>query len=171
MSVDRLHGSGPEPFEACPDGGRCWHTCPLVEGGPEGKGAPCWRVTHSGPLSGVFPDDRWPDDVKAEHDRHPRPAVSEEIQYTGRNTADVRAFIAATTDPLLGRAWLVTKSQTMPTGLQAWRYIRGDQTWADDVAAAVYDATTGEWQPLRRGDYVVSPTPGVFQTRRHEDPA
>lgn len=68
-SVDRLHGSGPEPFEACPDGGRCWHVCPLVEGAPEGKGSPCWRVSSAVPLSGVFPDDRWPDDVKAAHTR------------------------------------------------------------------------------------------------------
>lgn len=63
-------GSGPEPFEACPDGGRCWHECPLIEGGPEGKGMPCWRVLHASPLSGYGDD--WPDDVRREHERYRR---------------------------------------------------------------------------------------------------
>jgi hypothetical protein len=34
----------------CPDGGACHHGC-------EGS---CWRVSWCGPLSGVFPGDRWP---------------------------------------------------------------------------------------------------------------
>jgi hypothetical protein len=35
---------------ACPDDGVCHHVC---ETG-------CFRVSHAEPLSGVFPDDRWP---------------------------------------------------------------------------------------------------------------
>jgi hypothetical protein len=35
---------------SCPDGGTCHHEC----------GAWCWRVQMCGPLSGVFPGDRWP---------------------------------------------------------------------------------------------------------------
>lgn len=41
----------------CPDGGTCHHDCARV----------CFRVTAAGPLSGVFPDDTWPENVVAEH--------------------------------------------------------------------------------------------------------
>lgn len=34
----------------CPDGGRCHHRC----------AASCFRVKTCSPLSGVYPDDRWP---------------------------------------------------------------------------------------------------------------
>lgn len=61
QSKDRLRSSGPEPFEACPDGGRCWHGCPLVEGEPEGKGLPCWRVLHAAPFTG-YGEDWTPED-------------------------------------------------------------------------------------------------------------
>lgn len=40
----------------CPDGGTCHHGCAASE---------CFRVTHAGPLSGVFPLDRWPDSTRA----------------------------------------------------------------------------------------------------------
>lgn len=36
----------------CPDGGTCHHGCAL--------GAECWRVPNAEPLSGVFPDNKWP---------------------------------------------------------------------------------------------------------------
>lgn len=48
----------------CPDGGYC-HGQTLAAGSepcPEGS---CFRVRNAGPLSGVFPGDRWPDDVRA----------------------------------------------------------------------------------------------------------
>lgn len=38
----------------CPDGGKCHHECQ--------KG--CWRVGTCGPLSGVYPNDEWPESVK-----------------------------------------------------------------------------------------------------------
>jgi hypothetical protein len=44
----------PEPVR-CPDGGTCHHECR----------AGCFRATWCGPLSGVFPGDRWPEDVRA----------------------------------------------------------------------------------------------------------
>ncbi len=48
-----------EPGERrCPDDGRCWHGC-----GPAGSG--CFRVACCGPLSGVFPDNEWPAEVRA----------------------------------------------------------------------------------------------------------
>lgn len=34
----------------CPDGGTCHHDCTRS----------CFRVRHTQPLSGVFPDDEWP---------------------------------------------------------------------------------------------------------------
>lgn len=42
----------------CPDQGRCHHEC--------GTGA-CFRVGSCGPLSGVFPDNRWPAEIVDEH--------------------------------------------------------------------------------------------------------
>jgi hypothetical protein len=39
----------------CPDDGACHHRC----------GAVCWRVLMCGPLSGKFPDDRWPPEILA----------------------------------------------------------------------------------------------------------
>jgi hypothetical protein len=41
--------------DACPDGGTCHHGCTVG----------CFRVQTCGPLSGVFPGDRWPADVVA----------------------------------------------------------------------------------------------------------
>lgn len=39
----------------CPDDGRCHHSCTSDDY--------CFRVRTCGPLSGVFPNDEWPDDV------------------------------------------------------------------------------------------------------------
>ena len=70
-SPSRTHGSGPEPFDACPDGGRCWHGCPLLapsDKHPEGEGLPCWRVAHAEPFTGHNPDgDDWTEDEKTRH--------------------------------------------------------------------------------------------------------
>lgn len=41
----------------CPDGGTCHHRC--VER--------CWRVRNAGPITGTFPGDQWPEDVRREH--------------------------------------------------------------------------------------------------------
>lgn len=44
-------------LRVCPDGGTCHHECP-------GESAiSCSRVRSCGPLSGVFPGDRWPEDM------------------------------------------------------------------------------------------------------------
>lgn len=53
----------------CPDGGYC-HGSNLAAGSPPCAPGLCWRVQTSGPLSGVFPGDRWPPRVIAEH--HPK---------------------------------------------------------------------------------------------------
>lgn len=37
----------------CPDGGTCHHGCYASD-------VSCYRVAYCGPLSGVFPNDRWP---------------------------------------------------------------------------------------------------------------
>lgn len=49
---------------ACPDGGTCHHGCNLSRPKPA-----CWRVRYAGPLSGVFPGDRWPADVAAANEQ------------------------------------------------------------------------------------------------------
>lgn len=47
----------PEPVtRKCPDEGACHHECGKLYGG-------CWRVFNAAPLSGVFPDDKWPEEV------------------------------------------------------------------------------------------------------------
>jgi hypothetical protein len=38
----------------CPDGGTCHHN------GHNDCATTCWRTQHAGPLSGVYPGDRWP---------------------------------------------------------------------------------------------------------------
>lgn len=43
--------------EKCPDKGTCHHDC----------GDRCFRVVCCGPLTGVYPDDRWPAEVAAQH--------------------------------------------------------------------------------------------------------
>jgi hypothetical protein len=42
---------------SCPDDGTCHHAC---------DAGPCFRVRACGPLSGVFPDNRWPQEVREE---------------------------------------------------------------------------------------------------------
>jgi hypothetical protein len=54
MAIERLL-TGPAQ---CPDGGTCHHRC--ADGG-------CFRVETCGPLSGVYPGDRWPEAVVAAH--------------------------------------------------------------------------------------------------------
>jgi NTP pyrophosphatase (non-canonical NTP hydrolase) len=44
-------------FRSCPDGGTCHHLCR--------QDGSCFRVRYCGPLSGVFPGDSWPEDVRA----------------------------------------------------------------------------------------------------------
>lgn len=46
--------------ERCPDGGYC-HGSRLDAGSPPCAEDACYRVLHAGPLSGVYPEDRWPD--------------------------------------------------------------------------------------------------------------
>lgn len=77
--MSRLASSGPEPFNACPDGGRCWHSCPLVQDDEEGKGAPCYRVLKSAPLSGYA--NRWPKPDKVLH-------LALSRAFTGFTTSD-----------------------------------------------------------------------------------
>lgn len=49
---------GKEPKRECPDRGTCHHGCTVG----------CWRVANAAPLSiAKFPDNRWPDEVVAEH--------------------------------------------------------------------------------------------------------
>lgn len=50
------------PEGRCPDGGFCHHDC----------GSQCFRVSTCGPLSGVFPGDRWPGVLTAEVTVPPR---------------------------------------------------------------------------------------------------
>lgn len=37
----------------CPDAGVCHHECEVG----------CWRVSNTGPLSGVYPNNEWPDSI------------------------------------------------------------------------------------------------------------
>lgn len=42
----------------CPDGGTCHHRCAPPQ---------CMRVSTCAPLSGVFPDDEWPAEIRHRH--------------------------------------------------------------------------------------------------------
>lgn len=46
----------------CPDGGYCHHACGL-----DGHTKGCFRVMFAGPLSGVFPDNKWPKALREEN--------------------------------------------------------------------------------------------------------
>lgn len=48
--------AGDETRRACPDEGTCHHGCEV--------GRPCFRVLCCGPLSGVYPRDEWPQDLR-----------------------------------------------------------------------------------------------------------
>lgn len=53
MMSDLVAQNSMEPVDrTCPDDGKCHHSCQ-----PQ---SPCWRTKYCGPLSGVFPGDRWP---------------------------------------------------------------------------------------------------------------
>ena len=46
-----------KPHSGCPDGGTCHHSCTSV----------CYRVRCCGPLSGTYPGDRWPAEIRVAH--------------------------------------------------------------------------------------------------------
>lgn len=116
-------------------------------------------------------------DDPADHDGRPHSAATGDnrvrggIIYTGRNTADVRAFVDSEHPDRTTETWFVTRNQTAPTGGQAWRYIKADQTWPDDIAAAVYDPADGHWLPVRRGDIIRRDPRPLFSLFTVESPA
>ena len=57
-----MSGGNPRD-ERCPDRGYC-HGSTFVIGSEPCEPGECFRVRHAGPLSGVFPGDRWPDEVR-----------------------------------------------------------------------------------------------------------
>lgn len=92
--------------------------------------------------------------------------MTEQITYTGRNTREVRAFVdPGEGDGMPRQTWFVTRTQTAPTGGQAWRYVRANAAdgseWDDTVAAAVFDPAYGDWTPVRRGDIIRRAALGV----------
>lgn len=42
----------------CPDGGVCHHECAV---------AACFRVRYCGPLSGIFPENQWPEETTGQY--------------------------------------------------------------------------------------------------------
>lgn len=62
-------------MNTCPDHGTCHHHC--ADRTDINNPAQCWRVDTCGPLSNVFPNDTWPDHLKAAHTTMPntRPAL------------------------------------------------------------------------------------------------
>lgn len=73
--------------------------------------------------------------------------------FTGKNTAEMKTW--ASEHAPKGSAWFLTKSQTAPSGGQAWRFVMGEEKWPTAVDAAVYDPGPGEWLPVHKGDTVV----------------
>lgn len=56
--IMELCGRGIARRMRCPDGGMCHHDC---------EPGACFRVRGCGPLSGVYPNDEWPEEVRREH--------------------------------------------------------------------------------------------------------
>lgn len=55
----------------CPDGGTCHHECPGA--------AQCFRVLACAPLSGVFPDDRWPEEARTLVAANREPTIEDQL--------------------------------------------------------------------------------------------
>jgi hypothetical protein len=82
--VERVLRERPDLFESqepgywravgrrCPDGGVCHHDC-----GPD----ECFRVKACEPLSGVYPDDEWPETVRREYRGHCPPAARDDVGW------------------------------------------------------------------------------------------
>lgn len=75
--------------------------------------------------------------------------------FTGSNARSVRAWVNEHPDRPDGESWFVTKSMAASTGGQAWRYVKADRDWPDNVAGAVYDPVVGDWLPVTRGQALV----------------
>lgn len=58
----------------CPDGGTCHHSCRV--------GGPCFRADCCAPLSGVFPDDKWPAGAVCQDPRAPAPDAEWQVGVT-----------------------------------------------------------------------------------------
>lgn len=72
--------SVPSVRRSCPDEGTCHHDCATG----------CFRVTTCGPLSGVYPNDRWPEEIVHAHaevtfapDRDPTEAAFDHLVIDG----------------------------------------------------------------------------------------
>jgi len=62
----------------CPDDGVC-HGSTIAVGSEPCAPGECYRVRVAGPLSGVYPGDRWPDEVRAANGAEPRPRAVREL--------------------------------------------------------------------------------------------
>lgn len=84
MAADREARSG-----RCPDGGYC-HGSTLAAGSEPCEDGACFRVLSAGPLSGVYPGDRWPDLVRATALRARADGIASRVLPDGRiNTQHV----------------------------------------------------------------------------------
>lgn len=81
-------------------------------------------------------------------------ADHEGIEFTGRNTAEVRNWVNEDPGREQGTSWFLTRGQTTPISPQAWHYVKDGAEWPGDVVAAVYDPRTGSWSPVRKGDVI-----------------
>lgn len=75
----------------CPDGGACHHMC-----GYEGYTKGCFRVVFAGPLSGVYPGNKWPQSVIEEYgdqagSESARSVIAAILEDTDRVRDDLRA--------------------------------------------------------------------------------
>jgi hypothetical protein len=94
----------------CPDGGKCHHGC----------GVECFRVQSAAPLSGVYPDGRWPACIARLHDplrwrngKHGDDPieVARYRRYSGTHTAqDIWAVLLTTTNWYSVIGWLAENS-------------------------------------------------------------
>jgi hypothetical protein len=78
----------------------------------------------------------------------------DEMVYLGANGPEVRDWVNSDPGVTPGETWFLTRNQSGPTGGQAWRYVKDQQGWDNTVVAAVFDARTGDWAPVRKGETI-----------------
>lgn len=87
----------------------------------------------------------------------------EAIQFVGGkdNVHEIQDWVRSHADGLLeDHAVFVTKG--MAQGPQAWRYIKNDSQWSEDVVAAVYDVLHETWVGVKVGQWIIRGTKGEF---------
>jgi hypothetical protein len=169
----------PEPVR-CPDGGACHHGCATA----------CFRVRWMGPLSGVYPGDQWPDDVRAAAGPAPEPDVVTALLSPGTGPAEFRqpAFSddapygvdgewadgtvpAAARKPGVPDTVMAALKAIYVQAASGTHTVSGQKAWIRALAATALNAAgIPAGADIKRGDRVVTLWHGDIDFRLLEEP-